>query len=1203
MKNYRTGQILRNDITVNTSTSCLSRAAVIAFLVGFTYEVSAQSIDFDIVAQPTDDTLLELAETAGIQIAFAADRARKSKSPPIMGPHSVEEALNEALQGTGLDYQFANADFVVVTEDDVLGVQTSSVGAASTGRTSQLALLQVAASQAATSVERSRRSDEGGTSVITGKVTDARTGANLKGAKVTIEETGQWTSTDDLGEFRFVNVSMGSTTLTVSYLGYAGQSTVVDVRAPSVSQSFALRGGSELEEIVVFGQRSARAIALNQERTAINSQTVLSSDHLGQFNGTTISEALRRAPGIAFIPDEITGEGANVIVRGLEPDLNQVVFNGQRLLDGSGLGRAPNLSNILTESIDKVTINKSLLPSQDSGGAGAVIEIETKGPLDRDRRFARFGIEYGETGNDFGDEVGVNGTLSGRFGTADDFGASLSLSYRERDVTRLNYSTSSSIPVLPVTDDGIPLLTTSVIDPRTTFPFEGLDDALAVTGVRTNSSSTDLENLLVNASFEKLIDDHTNVRIDIDFSQEIRSQYNAASSVTSNSRYSLGSLPSSPNVQRGVIVAENSEGQVPGSIIRSASFNPDQENSHLSLNLRGETSVQNWQFDYSVGFTGSSQDRPIGLNVRLLDFSSDVDQFGAPILATSDSGLLAASVIDNTTTDGRIISIFDPLTPESDRFIVPLFSPEGFAFYNDISLQLIDVLQVLPARNSEGEAFTVSFDAVREIDIPFVEYVSAGFNYQDTSFSSLVDPSQPSRFLSPGVGVTPADVGLSFGPGLLDRVGAPGDLFGFDRQSIESTLSNLDSLLANNVLVEDGTVEIGDETRTETTERTFASYVEAQLVFQELEITGGVRLEAIEIGSTSFFFPQVVDLTPAFVPEIREFGELITESVSQFDVLPRVLASYRFSEDILVRAGYYRTVARPQLQNLTQRRDLFLGLPTFFSSTGDRALLTVRQGNPDLEPAVTDNYTLDFEWYFDDIGVLKIASFYKVIKNPLQNNTIIGGLEILPEDLIIPDIPFFNDLPERIEVQVTQPVNDPDDNVILGVELTGERQLTFLPGVWNGLGVYANYTYTDSETDRELIFRNLDGVQQEVTFSVPFNDAPEHQGTAGLTYNKYGMDASLFYTMQSRRLSSLRPFGLSNYQEPVETLDLRVEYIFPLDNATVRLFFRGEDLLRDKTDPFLRTSRGGESGTPTYFTGANYFGGRSFFAGANVTFQ
>src|SRR3546814_11174066 len=98
-------------------------------------------------------------------------------------------------------------------------------------------------------------------------------------------------------------------------------------------------GSNAAGEIVVFGSRSARANALNLQRTAENSSDVVSVDDLGNFTGTTISEALRRVPGVSFQRDGLTGDGTNIMIRGLDPDMNAVKLNGLNLPVGNGVGR------------------------------------------------------------------------------------------------------------------------------------------------------------------------------------------------------------------------------------------------------------------------------------------------------------------------------------------------------------------------------------------------------------------------------------------------------------------------------------------------------------------------------------------------------------------------------------------------------------------------------------------------------------------------------------------------------------------------------------------------------------------------------------------------------------------------------------------------------------------------------------------------
>ncbi|MGN6690403.1 MAG: hypothetical protein ACTHJU_05630, partial [Sphingopyxis sp.] len=59
---------------------------------------------------------------------------------------------------------------------------------------------------------------------------------------------------------------------------------------------------------------------------------------------------------------------------------------------------------------------------------------------------------------------------------------------------------------------------------------------------------------------------------------------------------------------------------------------------------------------------------------------------------------------------------------------------------------------------------------------------------------------------------------------------------------------------------------------------------------------------------------------------------------------------------------------------------------------------------------------------------------------------------------------------------------------------------------------------------------------------------------------------------------------------------------FKAGGADARIFFLGNDLLRNKNDPNLRTSIGGEAGAPKFITSGNYIGGRSFALGAAISF-
>ncbi len=1168
-----------------------------------------QEQSFDIAPQALDQALLEFSDQAGVQILVAASTVEGARTDGVHGTVTRREALDTLLDQSDLEYSTVGETITVTASREA----SSDPGNAATTPGPML-MAQASASQATTG-QTSSQSD-GETSVVSGEVTDVRTGTKLKGALVTIEETGQSTSTDDLGRYRFPAVRSGDYTVRISYLGYGEQRAGIAVRrGQPVFEDFALAGGGELEEIVVFGQRSARAQALNIERTAANSSTVLSADALGSFNGTTISEALRRAPGIAFIPDPDTGDGTNIIVRGLEPDLNQIMLNGVRLLDGSGEGRSPDLGSFLTESIQSVTVNTSLLPSHDTNGAGALIEIETKGPLDRADWFASAGVEYGENGNDFGDDFLLNGTLSRTFGAESDFGISLSASYREREVTSARYDLGDLM-----LGRYLPAGASSKfrIDPRSIYPFEDGNPEVYPRSTNASQSATEDETLLIGGGLQKRFGEHSELRLDVTYTDKESSTYSATTSFNTKADRRLLPVDELGGELRYVLLVEDPF--PPGSssefffgtglladTTRSVSYSPLNESDTLSISARGLTSLGPWDFSYSAGYTDSSSASGGSFDMNVsAQGSTDIGVFGPSFVL--EPSFLNEQVLNNTVA-GLVVSTYEPIQPgNSGAFILPALTQEGFDFFNGIDNLLLNQINVSAPTSGNGSATTLGGSMRRNFDHSGWQYLELGFNYQDTAFESREGIGTRRRILPASGDVLLSALGLEFGPGILESVGADNDFRSITQSSVEGLFANVDRLIGQGLLStvdttrDELSVESSLRGLNETGEETLAGYIEGRFDIGKLELIGGVRVEELSLSSTYLEAPRVF-IGILGVPGIREnFAERVSESASQTDVLPRLQANYRFTENMILRGSYYTTVSRPQLRNLTQNRSYFLFLRDPATGIGTDQL-SVRQGNPDLEPATTHNYGLGWEWYTSSVGALKVNFFYKEIDNPLQSTQTIGDLELLPDDVRLPEISFFQNLPPDFEVRITTPVNGDTSWKLYGAEFVVERQLNMLPGLLSGLGVYINYTYTESESERQLQVSPLLEASGVITIDdVPFSGSPEYSGTAGLTYSGSGFDASLLYSIQDRRLANFSGWGLSGYDEKIDTLDLQIEYLTQLGESTLRVFARGIDLLKSGNDPYLETSVGGQFGAPTYYDGARFFGGRSFSVGASVSF-
>ncbi len=1166
--------------------------------------------ELDIEPQPLAKALKVFAEQSGLQVVYYSEIADGEKSPEVSGTMTAATAMTQLLAGTDLTFDTMGEDTVVV-ETTITADQGGDSDSKNSLPTPVL-MAQLASSRAQPTTNGSV-SSESVTSVVTGKVTDARTGSNLKGALITIEETGQTTSTDDLGEFRFPGVPEGIATITVSYLGYANQSTVTEVRGPATSQNFALRGGSAVEEIVVFGQRSARALALNQERTAPNVTTVVSSDLLGEFGGQTIAETLRRAPGVSFQRDPFTGDGTNIVIRGLEPDLNAVRLNGVELPEGSGAGRSANLGNILTESISEVKISKSLLASQDSAGTGGLVEISTKSPLDRDRRFASFSIEGAKRGSGFNEEFSASGTVSARFGPDDNVGVSASVQYRDTEIIRAGYNVIPRFgEYLPLQVDGQPTIRDfRFIDPRTPFPFEpGVDGVYTVIG-NLGVNFTDSSSLGATLGAAWNIGGHTDLRFDYQRSGRSDERVTTTAEFRSSTTYSPRPVAALNGETRralrwpGVLNASDSYGYIP----------ENREETDV-FTLNGQTDIDAWSFSYSAAYTsGTARTHQFGVSTLWARFTS------------ADADLLLPEAVD--PVEGIVVSPFPRRSPNDRSISIPLLTPEASALINDPSnfgfRRIIET-----SVEGENSRFAGDFSAAYNIERGIWKNIQIGGAVELSEFSTNASQLADSFTYRPAVGrsVSYADVGLRFDEPVVGLLGLDGAYSVIGRDSLANFLNALPSIAIDEA--DAGSAGPGDFVRffqeghpsldaTRTKENEFSAFLQTELQIGKLQVIPGVRLSHFDIETIA---PQGIfvtneDRTRNFEAENRLSG-VVTTSAKQTKLLPRILANYRHSEDLIFRFGYFQSIARPQIRLLSRDRFFLLLFPRRYGPDSNQRRLSIGEGNPNLQPARTDSFDLSAEWYDGNLGVLKLGVFYKRINNLLESNVTQG--EAAVENIVLPDDPIFQDFldnPDDWHSDFSKPANNESVAEIWGLEAAFEHQFTYLPGIFSGLGVFANYTYTDSSKDQPVLWSfspvedaNGDVVDFEpvelVFPDIRFNNQSPHSGSVGLTYSGYGIDANILYTAQTRKRTTFRSHGLSNFEEGFSTLDARIEYRFAPRGGgygRYRIFFEGADLLRGTDDPGLELTRGEDDGvTPKYFTSERYFGGRQLRIGLIAQF-
>ncbi len=216
-------------------------------------------------------------------------------------------------------------------------------------------------------------------------------------------------------------------------------------------------------------------------------------------------------------------------------------------------------------------------------------------------------------------------------------------------------------------------------------------------------------------------------------------------------------------------------------------------------------------------------------------------------------------------------------------------------------------------------------------------------------------------------------------------------------------------------------------------ERVSAGYVQDVIFVGKWRFQGGVRFE--ETG-THFLANQLtanVDgqgnpLPPTITP--------IRQDTSYFNALPSVQAQYQLQKDTNLRLSYGRGISRPNIGDLVP------------STTVDpnASPKSINKGNPNLLPTKANNYDVLIEHYFQPLGILQAGYFYKQLTDPIFPTTT------QTTDPQYPGLIF----------QLNQSINGPSAH-IQGIETQWEQRFSFLPGLLNGIGVSANYSYVTSQ--------------------------------------------------------------------------------------------------------------------------------------------
>jgi TonB-linked SusC/RagA family outer membrane protein len=222
---------------------------------------------------------------------------------------------------------------------------------------------------------------------ITGRVTALGSNEPLVDSRVTIVNTTAITTTNADGRYTLHNVPPGQLTVRVLRVGYTEQKKSVTVTpGQSLTLDFTLEQAIvKLQEVVTTATGEQRKVELGNTVSVIDANKRVEQTPINTMNDLLTA----KAPGVAVLPENMTGSAAQIRIRGLNSVTRSnapiFIIDGVRMDGGTGnisVGGtgSSRLGDISPEEIENIEIVKgpSAATLYGTSAANGVIVITTK---------------------------------------------------------------------------------------------------------------------------------------------------------------------------------------------------------------------------------------------------------------------------------------------------------------------------------------------------------------------------------------------------------------------------------------------------------------------------------------------------------------------------------------------------------------------------------------------------------------------------------------------------------------------------------------------------------------------------------------------------------------------------------------------------------------------------------------------------------
>lgn len=836
---------------------------------------------------------------------------------------------------------------------------------------------------------------------IEGSVVDAA-GAVVPGAQITLVQLHTKTVSDAQGRFRLPDVPAGKYTVEVSYVGFASVRSEIEVTAEQTTTvPLQLKVANASEQILVEASRPhGEAEAINETRTADNLLQVTPSEVIRSLPNANVADATGRLPGVTLY--RIEGEGVYIQVRGTEPRLTNVTVDGITIPAPEPNVRQVRLDVIPSDMVDSIEMNKTLLANMDGNGIGSSVNLRTKEAAEQPILDLYSDGGYTSILNGRG-SYDFGGTMAKRFGASKKLGVlgNAVFDYNGRGIDNIQPSLD------PLSTIATPFYDNDTIREyryyRTRYGFDGSVDYRMnnTTGLYARGFYSDLQDYGDKWYYEPV-----SAAIGGTATNPV---YPTAATKGSNPKFYTSNKRPNASVGTLILGGRTVEG----------------------------TSLWTYQVSASRSYEQDSAGNP----------KADFSWVGSK---------LYCNYIPSQQTD-----LYKPHFANCDTSSQsPLLNAANWQF-KDITISSgVNAQLNLTAQTSFAHSYRWwDHSGTFEMGFKFsnnhqsqdsTEKVYDGFPDTAPLMTQLLSPFSNTDYFS----------GAYFG----GHYGQVSDFTQAENYTLEHYQGNLD----------------GQKTAADTypnlfhtVEQITAGYLMNTVDFGKLHINTGLRIEAtrdLTFGYNVSFFGTYSSETGTYsggssdtecpnntAPVAPAPGNCYTfagikGNPGYIDLLPSVQLRYNLTNDSAVRAVYSRGVARPDPYQLVP----------YITEDSTASPISVQIGNPRLRPEHANNYDLLFENYLRPLGLVQAGFFFKQLTGPQVQVTLPGNLNVanFPPGYFPPSVAqLIGEYPGDAITQYTNGQNA----YLYGVELSFQQHLSYLPGVFSGLGITANYSYTGSQ--------------------------------------------------------------------------------------------------------------------------------------------